>query len=192
MGTQLCLILHNPKGCSPQVSLSMEFPSKNIGVGCHSLLQRIFLTQGWIWCLLHWKQILSWATRDLPLAPFKLNYVQLFPLGITLQAGWLSNWSLDMQPVIVQSVSRVWLSATPWTAAWQASPVSSIISQFSNSCPLSQRWYPTILSSAIPFSFCLQSFPASRAFPMSQLFASSSQSFGTSASVSVLPINIWA
>ena len=42
----------------------------------------------------------------------------------------------------------------------------------SNSCPLSQWYYLTISSSAAPFSFCLQSFPASGSVPMSQLFAS--------------------
>ena len=61
---------------------------------------------------------------------------------------------------------------------------------WSNSCPLSQRCYPTISSSVIPFSSRLQSFPASGSFPMSQLFASGSQSIGASAAASVLPINI--
>ena len=60
----------------------------------------------------------------------------------------------------------------------------------SNSCPLSQWCHPTILSSVIPFSSCLQSFPASGSFPMSLFFASGSQSIGASASVSVLPMNI--
>ena len=53
----------------------------------------------------------------------------------------------------------------------------------SNSCPLSQWCHPTILSSIIPFSSCIQSFPASGSFSMSQLFASS-------ASPSVPPMNI--
>ena len=43
---------------------------------------------------------------------------------------------------------------------------------YSNSYPLSLWCHPTISSSVIPFSFCLQSFPASGSFPMSQLFAS--------------------
>ena len=60
----------------------------------------------------------------------------------------------------------------------------------SNSCPLSQWCYRTILSSAFPFSFCLQSFPASGSFPMSWLFASSGQHIGASALASVLPMNI--
>ena len=53
----------------------------------------------------------------------------------------------------------------------------------------SQSCHPTISSSVVPFSSCLQSFPASGSFPMSQLFASGGQSIGVSASVSVLPMN---
>ena len=68
------------------------------------------------------------------------------------------------------SLSRVWLFATPWTAARQASL------SITNS------------SSVIPFSSCLQSFPASGSFPRSQLFASGGQRIGVSASV--LPVNI--
>ena len=60
----------------------------------------------------------------------------------------------------------------------------------SNSCPLSQWYHPTILSSVIPFSSCLQSFPTSGSFLMSQLLASGDQSIGVSASASVLPMNI--
>ena len=53
---------------------------------------------------------------------------------------------------------------------------------FSNSCLLSQWCHPTISSSVVPFSSCLQSFPASDSFPMSWLFASGDQSIGASAS----------
>ena len=63
----------------------------------------------------------------------------------------------------------------------------------SNSCPLSQwcQWcHPTILSSVVPFSSCLQSFLASGSFPMSQLSASGSQRIGASGSTSVLPESI--
>ena len=59
---------------------------------------------------------------------------------------------------------------------------------YPNSFPLNRWCLPTISSSAIPFS-CLQSFPASGSFQMSQLFASGGQSIGVSASTSVLPIN---
>ena len=59
----------------------------------------------------------------------------------------------------------------------------------SNSCPSSQWCHPTISSSVVPFFSCLQSFPASRSFPMSQFFASGDQRIGASASASVLPMN---
>ena len=58
-----------------------------------------------------------------------------------------------------------------------------------NPCPLSRWCHPTISSSIIPFSSCLQSSPASRSFRMSQLFASGGQSPGVSASASVPPMN---
>ena len=61
---------------------------------------------------------------------------------------------------------------------------------YSNSCPLSQWCHPTISSSVVPFSSCLQSFPASESFQMSQLFTSGGQSIGVSASASVLLMNI--
>ena len=60
----------------------------------------------------------------------------------------------------------------------------------SNSCPLSQWCYPTISSSVIPFSSCLQSSSTSGYFQMSQFFTLGGQSIGTSASASVLPMNI--
>ena len=82
----------------------------------------------------------------------------------------------------VQSLSHVRLFATPWTAACQASGV------YANSCPLSCWCHPTISSSVVPFSSCLQSFPASGSFQMSQFFPSGGQSIGVSASD--LPMNI--
>ena len=60
---------------------------------------------------------------------------------------------------------------------------------YSNSCPFSWWCHPTISSSVIPFSTCLQSFPASGSFPMSQFFASGGQSLGASTSASVLSID---
>ena len=61
---------------------------------------------------------------------------------------------------------------------------------YSNWCPLSQWCHPIISSSAIPFSSCLPSFPASGSFQNCQFFASGGQSIGVSASASVLPMNI--
>ena len=61
---------------------------------------------------------------------------------------------------------------------------------YSNSCPLSWWCHPTISSSVIPVSSCLQSCPASGSFSVSQFFPSGGQSFGVSASSSVHPMNI--
>ena len=73
--------------------------------------------------------------------------------------------------------------------AWPPYP-SPTYGVYSNSCPLSWWCHPTISSSAFSFSSCLQSFPASGSFPMSQIFTSGGQSTGVSASASVLPMNI--
>ena len=58
-----------------------------------------------------------------------------------------------------------------------------------SSCPLSWWSHPTISSSVVPFSSCLQSFPAPGSFIMSQFFASGCQNIGVSTSASVLPMN---
>ena len=89
----------------------------------------------------------------------------------------------------VQSLSRVRLFSTPWTAACQASlsitnsqsPLSQWCHPTIDSCPLSRWCHPTISSSVVPFSSCLQS--------MSQLFPSGGQSIGVSALKSVLQMN---
>ena len=60
---------------------------------------------------------------------------------------------------------------------------------YPDSCPSSWSCHAAISSSVIPFSSCLQSFPASGSFPMSQLSTSGGQSIGVSASTSVLPMN---
>ena len=60
----------------------------------------------------------------------------------------------------------------------------------SNSCPLRQWCHPTIPSCVVPFSSCLQSFPASGAFSVSWLFPLGGQSIGALASASVFPMNI--
>ena len=91
-----------------------------------------------------------------------------------------------------QLLGHVQLFARPWTAARQA---SLSITKFQSSLKLmsieSMMWcHPTISSSVIPFSSCLQSFPASGSFPMSCLFPSGGQSIGVSASASVFPVNI--
>ena len=89
----------------------------------------------------------------------------------------------------VQSLSRVPLFATPWTAARQASCPSPTPGVHPNPCPSSRWCHPTSSSTVIPFSSGLQSFPASGSFQMTQVFAWSGQSTGVSASASVLPMN---
>ena len=59
----------------------------------------------------------------------------------------------------------------------------------SNSCPSRQGCHPTISFSLVPFSSCLQSFPASESFPRSQFFTSSGHSIGVSALASVFSTN---
>ena len=66
---------------------------------------------------------------------------------------------------------------------------SSTPGAYSNSCPSSWWYHPTISSSVVPFFSRLQSFPASGSFPISQFFPSGGHSIGISAS-SVLPMNI--
>ena len=103
---------------------------------------------------------------------------------------WPRDWTcVFMSPQFspVQSLSHVQLFVTPWTAACQASP--SITNSWSLLKLMSiDSVIPSISSSVVPF--CLQSFPASGSFPMSQFFASGGQSIGVSASASVLPMNI--
>ena len=67
---------------------------------------------------------------------------------------------------------------------------SAIPGAYSNSCPSSWWCHPNISSSVTLFSSCLQSFPASGSFPMSQLFTSGGQSIGVLVLASVLPMNI--
>ena len=90
----------------------------------------------------------------------------------------------------VQSPSHVRLFVTLWTAARQ--PSLSITNSWSLLKPMSiESVMPSNhLSSVVPFSSHLQSFPASGSFQMSQLFTSGGQSIGVSASTSVLSMNI--
>ena len=102
--------------------------------------------------------------------------------------------NIDLTPVCSSvQFSRSVMSDSLWPHGLQharhpcTSPTSGL---YSNSCPLSQWCHPIISSSVIPFFSCLQSFPASGSFQMSQFFASGGQSIGVSASTSVLPMNI--
>ena len=81
----------------------------------------------------------------------------------------------------------LWLHGLQHTRLPCPSPTPGV---YSNSCPLSRWCHPTISSSVVPFSLCLQSFPGSGSFQMSQFFATGGQNIRVSPSASVLPMNI--
>ena len=122
-----------------------------------------------------------------------LSYTSTFPTESTDKAlhyvfSFIKQEILNWESV--QSLSRVWLFATPWTAARQAS-----LSITNSRSLLKLMFIESVMSSnhlilSCPFSSCLQSFPASGSFSMSRFFTSGGQSIGLSASASVLPMNI--
>ena len=93
---------------------------------------------------------------------------------------------------LFQSLNRVWLFATHGLQHARLPCPTLTPRAYSNSCPLSRWYHPTISSSVVPFSSCLQSFPASGSFPMSQFFASGGQSIGASASIIPMNIQDWS
>ena len=92
----------------------------------------------------------------------------------------------------VQLLSRVWLSVTPkfWTAEHQDSLSITNSQSLLKLISIESVMQSKHLILCRPFSSCLQSFPESGSFPMSQFFESGGQSIGVSASTSVLPMNI--
>ena len=107
-----------------------------------------------------------------------------------IREEWWEVAFVSIQLSSVQSLSRVQLFEIPWMQHVRPPHPSPIHRVYSNSCPLSWWCHPTISSSVVPLSSCLQSFPASGSFQMSQFFTSSGQSIGASASASVIPMNI--
>ena len=99
------------------------------------------------------------------------------------------SWNLSAFVVAMQSLSRVWLLATPWTAAYQASLCFSVSWSLLKFMSIESVILSNCLILCGPFSSCPQSLPASGSFPVSRLFASGGQSFGTWASALVLPVN---
>ena len=86
----------------------------------------------------------------------------------------------SFQPLVLWSLSYVRLFATSWTVALDFPSPSLSPGLCSNACPLNPWCHPTTSSSVVPFSSCLQSFPASGSFP-SQFFSSGGQRIGASA-----------
>ena len=89
---------------------------------------------------------------------------------------------------VVQSLSCVWFFVHSWTVAFQASLSLTILWSLLEFISIKSVMLSNISFSSAPFSFCLQSFPASGSFPMSQFFTLCGQSPGATASV--LPMNI--
>ena len=120
------------------------------------------------------------------------------PLGIKWETRHVSNrrsqgWKARINKKTIQFSSVAQSCPTlcdPMNRSTPGLPVHHQLLEFTqNSCPSSQWCHPSISSSVVPFSSCPQSLPASRSFPMSQLFAWGGQSIGVSALASVLPMN---
>ena len=109
-----------------------------------------------------------------------------------LPAEGSSPWDIMVQFGSVQSLSRVWLFVTPMDYSTPGFPVLHYLLQFTQiHVHWMNRWrHPTVSSLIVPFS-CPQSFPTSRSFQMSWLFALGRQSIGASASASVFPFQGW-
>ena len=130
------------------------------------------------------------------LNPFMENWKpEVSRLDFSVQIFWYLYTILVSFPFVFQlsQFSSLVMSNTLWPHGMESSRppcLSPTPRVCSNSCQ--SRWWchPTISSSVVPFSSCLQSFPASVSFPVSQLFTSGGQSIGVSASASVLPMNI--
>ena len=127
--------------------------------------------------------------------PSDFSLLFVFATNFNVVATFYCTWILEglqwgkSQPTLNVMCSCCCSATQPWPILCdpvdyrlQASLSFTISQSYSNSCPLSQWCHPTIS--------CLQCFPASGSFLMSQLFASGGQSIGVSASASVLPMNI--
>ena len=94
-------------------------------------------------------------------------------------------WICSLHSVLSDSL---WLHEPQHTRPPCASPTPGI---YPNSCPLSQWCHPSISSSVVPFSSCLQFFPASGSFQMSHFFALGGQTIGVSASTCYSSVQMW-
>ena len=127
-------------------------------------------------CPLGWKRM-AWVASG-----------WVFPFSHLQGYSWLelSISQVILRWVVVQSVGCVWVYATPWTAAHQTYLFFTIFAQ------THVHWVGDAIQPSHPlsphFASCLQSFPASGSFPVSQLFTSGRQII--EASASVLPMNI--
>ena len=114
-----------------------------------------------------------WINKRNFLLYFYLDEEPSYALCVVAQSSVISN---SLGPHGLQHIRLLCPSLSPGVC--------------SNSCPLNQWCHPTVSSSVIPFSSCLQTFPASGSFPVSQLSISGDQSIRTSASALVHTMNI--
>ena len=172
-------------------------PSNHL-ILCHLLLPplifpsiRVFPNES-VLCIRYpkyWSFGISPSNEYSGLVSFSIVWLDLLAVQGTLKS--LLQWMYLLNTwIFVQLLSGVWLFATHGLQHARLPCPSPSPWVYSNSCPLSQWCHPTISSYVIPFSSCLQSFPASGSFLRSQLFTSGGQSIGVSASTSVLPMNI--
>ena len=186
--------------CCPLLLLPSIFPSNGIVFSNESVL-----------CI-RWPKLWSFSFSISPsnehsgLISFKIDWFDLLAVQGTLNSLfqhhnskpsvlWSSAFFMVQHSnsyIRSDQISRLVMSDSLWPHESQharppcPSPTPGV---YSKSCPLSWWCHPTISSSVVPFSSCLQSFLASGSFQMSQLFASGGQSIGVSASTSVLPMN---
>ena len=148
--------------------------------GGKSIISKQYWNNLWVTC----KRI----NLDYFLTPWKLKWIKdLNVRSETIKSVMktvfrLMLFDISLQFSSVQLLSHVWL-CNPMDCSMPGLPVHQRLPEFTPT-------HPTISSSVGPFSSCLQSFPASGSFPMSQFFASGGQSIGVSPSASVLPKNI--
>ena len=119
--------------------------------------------------------------------PNQLNHFHSLPIIQSFSVACLTSgdiWKLYMGICCCCSVTELWLLGLLHTRLFCPSPSPEACS---NSGPLNQLCHPIISSSVIPFSYCLQSYPASRSFLMIWLFSSGDRSIGASVLASVLP-----
>ena len=114
-------------------------------------------------------------------------YRNLILRSLPLIKEMIYYWCCSITQLLFNNSNSLWPHGLQHTRLPCPSPTPTV---YSNSCPLSRWYHPTISSSVVPFSSCLQSFPASGPFPMSQLFTSGGHSTGVSALALVLAMNI--
>ena len=126
-----------------------------------------------------------WRISSLSPPPYNQKHFSL----IVTMGTWSHSWRRISNIVVVHSVYRVQLFASPWTAAFQASPSFTISQSLLKFMSIESMMPSNYLILCHPFS-CPQSFPVSGSFPMNQLFALGGQNIGASTSAPVLPMNI--